>query len=263
MTLRPMCRGMVPLLAWLPLGCSAAPPVPATPGPHAHWSYTGDEPLHWGDLDPAYIACKTGADQSPIELPLSPLRHEAAPPRPTWAKVPLRVTSNGHTVQVDDTAPSSLVVEGTTYKLVQFHFHSPSEHAIAGHHFAVEMHLVHKSDDGKLLAMAIFFESGAENATLAPVWSAIPASSEGIPVVIPGVTIDIEALLPSAPRYLRYKGSLTVPPCTEGVTWLVVVPDPNAQMSPAQIQLLRDRTQSSTSRPLQPVHGREVVELIP
>jgi carbonic anhydrase len=263
MTLRPTKRGMLQLLACLPIGCSASAPAPAAPGHHAHWSYTGDEPLHWGDLDPAYIACKTGADQSPMELPLLPSRHEAAPPRPTWAPVPLRLTNNGHTVQVDDTAPSSVVVDGTIYKLVQFHFHSPSDHVIDGHHFAVEMHLVHKSDDGKLLAMAIFFESGAENATLAPVWNAIPSSTDGPPVVVPGVTIDIQALLPNAPRYLRYNGSLTVPPCTEGVTWLVVVPDSSSQMSPAQIKLFQDRTQSSTSRPLQPVHGREVVLLAP
>src|SRR5580658_3454517 len=257
----------VGLVAITLLACGGAS-APAPDTPHspslAHWAYSGDEsPQHWGDLDPTYALCKTGGSQSPIDLPPTPPRHEPAPARPHWDPIPLRLTNNGRIVQVEDTATSAFVVDGTTYRLAQFHFHSPSDHTIAGHRYAVEMHLVHKSDAGKLLVVAIFFESGAENVTLAPVWSAIPAPSDVPNTVVPGVTVDVSPLLPAAPRYLRYGGSLTVPPCTEGVTWLVVEPDANTQMSPGQIKTLHDRTQPSSSRPLQPAGAREVVELIP
>jgi carbonic anhydrase len=266
MSFRPIyALSCVMLLAPVATGCNAPAAPPQVPGatPHPHWSYPDEGAQRWGDLDPAFFVCKRGVAQSPIELPLSPARHEHAPVRPRWDPVPLRITSNRHTVQVEDTAPSALVLDGTTYKLAQFHFHSPSDHVIAGHRFAVEMHLVHKSDTGKLLAMAIFFESGAENATLAPMWHAIPTEPDGPPVIVPGATVDIAALLPSAPRYLRYEGSLTVPPCTEGVTWLIVEPDASSQMSPEQIKTLHDRTQPNTSRALQPAGGREVIELLP
>jgi carbonic anhydrase len=267
-SIRTVCVvSFVGLLAGTHLACSrASAPVQETPqsASLAHWSYSGDEgPQRWGDLDPTYTLCKTGGAQSPIDLPLTPSRREPAPARPHWDPIPLRLTNNGRIVQVNDTAPSSFVVDGTTYRLAQFHFHSPSDHTIAGHRYPVEMHLVHKSDAGKLLAVAIFFESGAENVTLAPLWSAMSAPADGSAPVVPGATVDVAPLLPSAPKYLRYSGSLTVPPCTEGVTWLVVEPDGNAQMSPDQIKTLHERTQPSTSRPLQPAGAREVVELVP
>jgi carbonic anhydrase len=262
------------VLVVAPIACGEAPPPGAraaepSPAPsaaattsHAHWSYSGDEgPERWGSLDPSYTLCSTGAHQSPIDLPQTPSRRGPPPARPQWDPVPLQLKNNGHTIQVDDTAPSSLVVDGTTYRLQQFHFHSPAEHAIGGHTYAAEMHLVHKSDAGKLLVVAILFASGAENATLAPVWSAMP--ERGAPaVVVPGKTIDIASLLPSAPRYFRYDGSLTTPPCTEGVTWLVVEPEASAQISPEQIRVLHAHTEPSTRRPLQ-LGGREVLELLP
>lgn len=253
------------LLASTHLACGgSSAPAPKTPTlVHAHWSYSGDEnPQHWGDLDPTYALCKTGGAQSPLDLPLAPSRHQPAPARPVWDPMPLRVTNNGHTIQVDDTAPSSFVVDGTTYRLVQFHFHSPSEHTIGGHTYAAEMHLVHKSDAGKLLVVAILFETGAENAVLAPVWSAMPVQAAG-PTAIAGTIIDVSSLLPSAPHYLRYEGSLTAPPCTEGVTWLVVEPDPSTQMSPDQIKTLHEHTEPSTNRPLQRMGARDIVELVP
>jgi carbonic anhydrase len=241
---------------------AATPPTPV-PIAHAHWSYSEDEgPARWGDLDPSYGSCKTGTSQSPIDLPVAASRREPPPARPQWAPVPLRVANSGHGIQVDDAAPSSLVVDGTTFKLAQFHFHSPSEHTLGGKSYAVEMHLVHKSDAGKLLVVAILFDSGAENAILAPVWKAMPVQS-GPAVALPETTIDIGSLLPSAPRYLRYDGSLTVPPCTEGVTWLVAEPDASIHMSPEQIARLRDRTAPRTNRPIQPTGNRQVVELVP
>ena len=243
-------------------GAAASAQAPRPKGPaHPHWSYSSPE--LWGHLDPSYGLCKTGSAQSPIDLPTSPLRHEAAPERPRWEPVPLRVTNNGHSIQVEDTAQSSVVVDGTKYRLTQFHFHSPSDHTIGGLHYPLEMHLVHRSDTGRLLVIGMFFGSGAENVILAPIWSAMPAHEDGNAVVVPNTTIDVSSLLPSAPRYLRYDGSLTVPPCTEGVTWLIVVPVASMQVSADQIRVLQQGTGPSTSRPLQPRGTREVIELVP
>jgi carbonic anhydrase len=176
--------------------------------------------------------------------------------------VPLRLTNNGHSIQVDDTAASSFVVDGITYKLTQFHFHSPSEHTVGGRAYDAEMHFVHKSDTGKVLVVALLFGTGKENAILAPIWKNIPAH-EGPAIETVSAPIDIAALLPSAPRYLRYDGSLTAPPCTEGVTWLVVEPSPATQMSAEQIRKLRESTMPKTNRPLQQVGSRQVIELLP
>jgi carbonic anhydrase len=256
---------VVGLAGLVGLGCGSAP-APVTPlagsAAHPHWGYSGDEgPERWADLDPTYALCKTGTAQSPIDLPPSPSRQGPAPERPHWEPVPLRVTNNGHAIQVDDTAPSSFVVDGVSYRLAQFHFHSPAEHSIGGRTFDVEMHLVHKSDTGKLLVVGLLFATGSENTVLAPIWSVLPGLGE--PPAVVGATVDISSLLPKSPRYLRYDGSLTTPPCTEGVQWLVAVPDSSLQMSAEQITKLRGRTRPETNRPRQAMGSREVVLLAP
>jgi carbonic anhydrase len=243
---------------------SPPPAVAAAPvEPRPHWTYAGDTgPEHWGDLDPSFGLCSHGAKQTPVDLPLHATTAHA-PARPQWTPVPLHVVNNGHAIQVDDVAPSSFTVDGTTYMLAQFHFHSPAEHTIAGHAYDAEMHLVHKSSDGKILVVGLLFTNGAENAVLKPVWDAMPSQAGGSPVIVPNVAIDVASLLPSAPRYLRYEGSLTVPPCTEGVTWLVVEPDSNLSLSADQIARLRAATQPATNRPVQLLRERVVTELVP
>jgi carbonic anhydrase len=244
----------------MPTGTTAPPALTAS-ATHAAWSYSGDTgPARWGELDASFAACKTGGAQSPVDLPAAPSRRQGALGRPHWEPVPLKVTNTGHSIQVDDAASSSLVMDGTTYKLAQFHFHSPAEHTVAGRSYDVEMHLVHKAEGGKLAVVALLFGTGTENALLAPVWSAMPAQP-GPPVDVPAATIDVAALLPAAPRYLRYAGSLTSPPCTEGVTWLVVEPDGATQLSAEQVRKLRQSTQPATNRPVQLLGGREVIEL--
>jgi carbonic anhydrase len=154
------------------------------------------------------------------------------------------------------------MVNGTEYKLAQFHFHSPAEHTVGGRSFDLEMHLVHKSADGKVAVVAILFGTGTENAVLAPVWKAMP-EQPGHAVTVAGTTIDVSSMLPALPKYLRYDGSLTAPPCTEGVTWLVVEPDAASQVSAEQVHRLKAVTQPATNRPVQPLGTREVVELAP
>ena len=201
------------------MGCGGEPNAPPKPQQHAaHFAYAGDEgPSRWGSLDPAWALCASGTRQSPIELP------ESAPPDPahamgaqTYEPVPLHIANNGHTIQVNDGAASSLVIDGATYALAQFHFHVPAEHVVAGKHFDAEMHLVHKTHDGHVAVVALFVKSGQPNAALAAVIDHAPEATTTEDVVVPGASVDLQAMLPKAPTYLRYDGSLTVPPCTEG-----------------------------------------------
>ena len=240
----------------------ASPPAPAHGAPphHAAWTYTGATGAdHWGELDPSFSLCASGATQSPIHLPRAAESMTAsaiAPPH--WDPVPLSIVNTGHTVQVDDAAPSSLVLDGVTYALVQFHIHTPAEHSIEGRAFDAELHLVHRAPDGKLAVMALLFVKGAENVTLRALFDAIPIDP-GAPRSIPGKTIDVAALVPRAPRFLTYDGSLTTPPCSEGVRWLVVVPDPAPlEIAEADLAKLRAAVHAPTNRPEQPRHDRAI-----
>jgi carbonic anhydrase len=260
-----MASRLVVLAPFLLAACASAP-APAAPSSAApHWSYDGDVgPSHWGALDPSFATCSSGTTQSPVDLPATPQGGGKAPATPTWSAVPLRVVNNGHTIQVDDAAPSSFVVDGTTYALKNFHFHSPSEHTVNGRSYDVEMHFVHKTPDGKIAVVALLFNHGRTNDVLAPLWSAMPSAPRGEPVM-KSDTIDVQALLPKAPTFYRYDGSLTVPPCTEGVKWFVVVPDAAApsELSDAQIAQLRAALHGASNRPIQPLGGRSITELAP
>jgi carbonic anhydrase len=263
------------LLPSVLLACTPAPVAPSTAGSSqtptvhgVHWAYRGDEgPAQWGHLDPAFAACASGTRQSPIDLALSPGTPAApAPTRPRWQPITARPANDGHTIRLSEATPrSSLTLDGTAYVLQQLHFHSPSEHTIAGQPFAAEAHLVHRSNDGKFLVVAILMRRGQENATLRSAWSAMPPEPGGPSAATGESSIDVNALLPPAPRYLRYDGSFTTPPCTEGVTWLVVEPEanPTVEISDAQIEQLRAATQGATNRPTQPLNGRAVVALVP
>ena len=263
---------VLPIGLLLLAACGGGTPSPATASAGAssakaataHFSYEGaDGPEHWGDLDSSYAACKTGTKQSPIALP-SVLRTDPSVSisRPSYQPLPLVVVNNGHNVQVKNTAQGSVVYDGVKYDLAQFHFHSPSEHTIGGKSFDVEMHLVHKSADGKLLVIALMFTKGAENKLLSPLWSALPQAVSETPTTVPNVTIDVASLLPADVKFEHYDGSLTTPPCTEGVSWFVVEPPTTGglEMSDEQITRYRTLLHGATNRPTQPLNGRTVVE---
>ena len=245
--------------------CASAP-ASAPPKTAPHWSYEGAiGPAHWGELDASFAACSQGKSQSPVNLPAATTPSTGrAPAMPTWSPVPLHVVNTGHTIQVDDAAPSSFVLDGTTYALKNFHFHSPSEHTVDGRSYEVEMHFVHKSTDGKIAVVALLFDRGRPNELLAPVWRAMPSAPGGEPATS-AETIDVQALLPKGNKVDRYDGSLTAPPCSEGVKWLVVVPDAAApsEMSDSQIAQLRAALGGATNRPVQPLGARTIEELSP
>jgi carbonic anhydrase len=261
-----MRLGLPGLLVALVL--SACQTVDEAPAGGTSWSYEGEKgPERWGDLDPSFALCKSGAKQTPIDLPSDV--GTADPPAVlsfAYAPVPLRVLNNGHTVQVTNDGTSAVSFGGVRYALKQFHFHSPSEHTVAGRSFDMEMHLVHASDEGELLVVGVLLSKGAASSLLAPVWDAMPASESEPERVVAGASIDLAAALPSAAsstaalirgtRYAHYDGSLTTPPCTEGVNWFVALDA--GEMSDDQITRFRAATGGSTNRPVQSVNGRPV-----
>jgi carbonic anhydrase len=221
----------------------------------AHWSYEGPTgPEHWGSLSPAFALCATGKSQSPIDI-----RDATSVDLPNlvfhYAPTPVEIVNNGHTVQVNYAAGSYVEVDGVRYDLVQFHFHAPSEHTIAGRFAAAEMHLVHKSATGALAVVGVLLEEGEHNARFDPVWNNLPGK--------PGAAqrfaaeIDADDLLPADPRTYRYMGSLTTPPGTEDVHWNLMV-EP-VRLSKAQIAAFT-KVYRGNNRPIQALNGRKVLQ---
>jgi len=219
-----------------------------------HWGYQGElGPDHWGSLDPAFAVCTGGREQSPIDLrgaareALSEIVFEYAPS-------PISIQNNGHTIQVDYQAGSGIVLDGTRYGLTQFHFHHRSEHTVDGADFPLELHLVHEDAAGALAVVGVFLEEGAANEALAPVWRHLPA--EAGPAALVAGTLDAAALLPERRTTWRYSGSLTTPPCSEGVSWLMMTEPVTA--SREQIEAFRALFPVN-NRPVQPLNGRRLV----
>jgi carbonic anhydrase len=190
-------------------------------GHEAHWSYEGEfAPYRWGDMKPEFATCKTGNRQSPIDI-RNPVIGEVEPIRFHYEESPLKVTNNGHTIQVDVAPGSFILFNGQRYELVQFHFHSPSEERVNGRVFDMVVHMVHKNAQGRLAVIGVLLSAGAEQATLQKVWNAMPGT-QGRTRERLDVSINPQDLLPTDRTYYSYMGSLTTPPCTEGVQWLVM-----------------------------------------
>jgi carbonic anhydrase len=220
-----------------------------------HWSYSGDTgPEHWGELSPEYAACSKGVEQSPIDIPAStPL--DTSGISFSYQPSALTILNNGHTIQANYDKGSSISFHGTTYELVQFHFHAASEHTIDGDHDPLEIHFVHRSAEGKLAVVGVMLETGAENPAYIPVFQNLPPAEQE-PVGIPGVTVDASQMLPAQREYWTYPGSLTTPPCSEGVTWLVM--DTPVQVSGGQIAAFTS-IYANNARPVQPLNSRSFV----
>lgn len=221
-----------------------------------HWSYSGEgAPAKWGDLDPAYKPCKAGLEQTPIDIPAAKVPAGLFTTlTPTYAEAPLTILNNGHTVQVNYPAGSSMAAAGKKFDLVQFHFHAHSEHAVDGKTYPLEMHLVHKDATGNLGVLGIFIDKGAENAALKDVFDNLPPK-EIAAKEIAGKKVDVQKALPAKLQGWTYSGSLTTPPCTEAVSWFVLA-DPIAA-SDAQIGAFT-KLFPDNFRPLQPLGARTV-----
>jgi carbonic anhydrase len=230
-------------------------PILAHDGMHGHeWSYEGaDGPAHWGDLKPEYATCKVGKEQSPIDM-VDPKPAALPAIRFDYKSVPLKIVNNGHTVQVNYAPGSFITVGDHRYQLVQFHFHRPSEERINGKAFEMVIHLVHADSDGKLAVIAVLLRKGRANSTLQEIWARMP-KTEGKEQEIPGVQINALSLLPQDTTYYTYAGSLTTPPCSEGVTWFVLKTP--VDISPEQIDIFA-KLYPDNARPVQPIGARVV-----
>jgi carbonic anhydrase len=238
---------------------SVVPPSDAT-----LWTYEGEKgPRFWGKLDPDFSLCADGQSQSPIDIAktspasLPKLRAKFSPSE-------LRIVhhehmadeiNNGHTIQVNYSEGDTLTVGDTSYELIQFHFHAPSEHTVHGKQYPMEMHFVHKSPSGALAVVGVFIEKGTHNAAFDPIFSNLP-TQKGVEAHFKHVQVNVDDLLPHSHKSYRYDGSLTTPPCSEGVKWIVM--QSPIHLSAAQIYWFTSRIEGN-NRPVQPLHHRVTV----
>lgn len=221
----------------------------------SHWGYSGHEgPENWATLSSDNFACD-GKNQSPINLS-GFIEAELSPIQMNYVAGGNEILNNGHTVQVNYAPGSNIDVDGTAFELLQFHFHAPSENSIDGQSYPLEAHLVHVDADGNLAVVAVMFEQGAENAGLSEAWSKLPAHA-GDKHELPQV-VNATALLPENLDHYRFNGSLTTPPCSEGVRWLVMKEVVSA--SEQQITAFSQVLHEPNNRPLQAVNARVIMQ---
>lgn len=225
-------------------------------GGEVHWAYDGENgPQAWGRLKPDFNLCAIGKRQSPINIeegytlagPAEPIQFAYNPSNGI-------VVNNGHTIQVDVSGENSITVRGTNFRLVQFHFHTPSEEQVNGKRFAMVAHLVHKSDAGQLAVVAVLLEVTGSNPLIDKVWTYMPLDT-GDRVAMPRELLNMNELLPADQRYYQFMGSLTTPPCSENVLWMVLKQP--VKISKVQYRLF-SQLYPNNARPVQPVNGRPV-----
>jgi carbonic anhydrase len=221
----------------------------------AHWSYAGEGgPAEWGKLRPDFSTCASGTRQSPIDI-RGGLKVELEPIKFNYRPTGFNVLDNGHTVQANLGYGNNIEVAGRRYELLQFHFHRPSEERINGRQFDMVAHLVHKDPEGRLAVVAVLMDQGKQHPMVQLVWNSLPLEkNEELQSPAP---IDMNMMLPEDRRYYTYMGSLTTPPCSEGVLWLVLKQP--SQMSPDQLAVF-SRLYPMNARPIQQVSGRMVKE---
>jgi len=220
-----------------------------------HWAYSGPAgPQTWGGLKPDFALCAKGQRQSPIDIQ-GGLPVELEPVQFNYKATRFGVVDNGHTVQANLAAGNFIEVGGRRFELKQFHFHRPSEERIDGRQFEMSLHLVHKDDQGRLAVVALLLDRGSPHPAVQKVWNSLPLEKqEELPARAP---LELAELLPSDHSYYTYMGSLTTPPCSEGVQWIVMRQP--VSVSAAQIELFA-RLYPMNARPLQQVAGRRILQ---
>ena len=234
----------------------AAAAVPAPKPFHSdHWSYEGETgPENWGKINSAWSKCGSGERQSPIDI-RDGMKVELEQIVFDYKPSSFTVVDNGHTVQVDLASGNFITVLGRSYELVQFHFHRPGEERINGRAFEMVVDLVHKDPEGKLAVLAVLLERGKAQNMIQTVWNNLPLEKHDI--IRPSIVLDVNEILPEKREYFTYMGSLTTPPCNEGVLWMVMK-NP-VQASPAQMALF-SRLYPMNARPVQASAGRVIKE---
>ncbi|MBC3933439.1 carbonic anhydrase [Undibacterium curvum] len=220
-----------------------------------HWGYQGEgSPLNWGKMNPANAKCDNGDRQSPIDI-RDGIKVDLDPINFDYKLSGFNVIDNGHTIQVNIAAGNFITVMGRSYELMQFHFHKPSEERINGKSFEMVVHLVHKDADGKLAVVAVLIERGKAHALVQLVWNNLPLEkNEAVSALS---AMDLSNILPLKRGYYTYMGSLTTPPCSEGVLWMVMK-EP-IELSAEQIGIFH-RLYPMNARPVQKGFGRMIKE---
>lgn len=221
-----------------------------------HWSYSGETGADkWGNLDKAFETCAVGQRQSPIDIRRTVLA-DLPPIQFAYKPVPLSIVDNGHSIRVETPGAGEITVDGETYELQQFHFHKPSEEKLNGKAYDMVVHLVHQSKAGKLAVVAVMMEAGKEQSLIRTLWTHLPLE-QNKPVTRVDVKINPSLLIPAKRTYYTFLGSLTTPPCTEGVLWLVL----KSPMQVSKEQLAGFGTlYKNNVRPVQGVNNRLIKE---
>lgn len=239
---------------------TSAKPVTSTAKPEAsktpHWTYEGKEgPDSWAKLSPEFAMCEIGRNQSPINVDNT--IHAVLKPLKTIQKFAAKdIVNNGHTIQVNFKERNMMVLDSSAYQLKQVSFHAPSENTIHGESFPLEAHFVHTDSKGNLTIIAVVFREGKENEGLTRLWEQLP-TAEGPPMPIKSRVLPTD-LIPKNPTYFRFSGSLTTPPCSEGVRWVLMKTPMTA--SKEQIEAFKKAVHYNNNRPVQSLNGRSVLE---
>jgi len=228
---------------------------------NVYWSYAGETgPDQWMNVNSDYEACGRGELQSPINIEIKDTADQqealklAEQISLNYEQAIFTVENNGHTIEANSTTlDNSLLINNKEYKLTGIHFHSPSEHQLNGQYFDMEAHLYHKSEEGELAVIGLFIESGEENQVLAEMWDEMPDDVEAARIL--KNPVDLQLLLPEQKSVYQYMGSLTAPPCTEGVNWFIL--EQPIEMSDDQINRFSSIFLQN-NRPIQELNGRDV-----
>ncbi|MEE9397454.1 MAG: carbonic anhydrase [Methylococcales bacterium] len=220
-----------------------------------HWGYSGQTgSANWATLTSDNFAC-SGKNQSPINL-TGFIEADLAPISFNYELGGYEILNNGHTVQINYKKGSNITLDGITFDLLQFHFHAPSENHINGYSFPLEAHLVHSDKDGNLAVVAVMFKEGSTNSGLQDAWSMMPEHAGDKHQI--SKQLNVNNILPGSRDYYRFNGSLTTPPCSEGVRWLVMKHVITA--SKQQIDAFSSVLHEPNNRPLQVVNSRPILK---
>ncbi|WP_159737249.1 carbonic anhydrase [Vibrio atypicus] len=217
----------------------------------ANWGYEGEHgPEHWGEFA---SECANGKNQSPVNIE-SATDADLKDLQFDYEGKVISLLNNGHTLQTSLEGSNTLKVDGKAFQLKQFHFHTPSENHVDGKEYPLEAHFVHADEQGNLAVVAVFFKLGESNSTLAKLLQNIPSKDQNIAIKVP---FDADALIPSDKEYYRFSGSLTTPPCSEGVRWLVL--KDVQSISPEQVKQFAN-VMGENNRPIQALNARVILE---
>jgi carbonic anhydrase len=256
-----ICLAVILLLAGFVFGCNPTEKPVEKPvqvvKPEIKWGYQGEgAPENWGKLKPEFAFCGTGMSQSPVDIAKT-YKTKLEAIGFAYKETPLKIINDGHAVQVNYEPGSSVTIDGQQYELLQLHFHAPSEHTINGVSSDMEIHMIHKDDKGDIAVVGVFLKKGKPSKAIQALWDNLPTEVDKENVV-DGVSVNASDLLPKDKKYYHYYGSLTTPPCSEGVNWIVL--KASVEVSEEQIQKLQTLMGFDNNRPALPLNKRFVLE---